>query len=264
MSIIDIEALASNPIVDIGGAVIGFLGFILAIFFYIRSQKNKVPCFDSSSNTIIEGLHNAFEELEVRYKGIAQKQITVTKIVFWNDGRETINKSDLVERDPLRIICPKGIDILDIQIVNDSAKLNSIALENQRTDEGEIFYSISFEYLDHREYFVTQIIHNGTTSDRFFISGKIKGVKIINEGFRKTLPNSNNPFMKPLEGEVYYHSPRLFKYIGVFMPFLGACVAIWNLFIGNTQWYVWLVIPILLFFSAMIYFDYRHISPVKI
>lgn len=261
----NIESFANNPLVSIGSLGLAVLGIILAIIFYVRSQRNKVPCFDTSNNTIIEGLHKALDGLEVRYKGVTQERITISKVIFWNDGKETIDKNDLVMQDPLRIVCPKDIEILDIQVISNNIELNSIVLENQVVEEDTIYYPVSFEYLDHEEYLIIQIIHNGDTSGRFSVAGKIKGVKSITKVSEAKPPAKifkYLPFMFPYEKIL--SSPIFYKYIGSLLYFSGAMYAVWNLFIGNTQWYVWLAIPILLFFSGVMYFGFRYISPVKI
>lgn len=262
----NLESFANNPLVSIGSLGLAVFGIVLAIVFYIRSQKNNVPCFDNSSNTLIEGLHKALDGLEVRYKGVSQERITITKVIFWNDEKDTIDKNDLVKSDHLRIVCPNDIEILDIQIVSDNTERNSIVLGDQVVEEDAISYPVSFEYLDHEEHFIIQIIHNGDTSGRFAVSGKIKGVKSITKvtdaNKAPALIFSYIPFMGPFEKIM--SSPIFYKYIGSLLYFSGAVYAVWNLFIGNTQWYVWLAIPILLFASGVMYFGFRHISPVKI
>jgi hypothetical protein len=262
---LNIESFANDPLVSIGSLVLAVLGIILAIFFYIRSQRNKVPCFDTSSSTIIEGLHKALDGLEVTYKGATQERITISKVIFWNECKDTIDKHDLVMQDPLRIVCPKDIEILDIQVISDNVKLNSIILEKQVVEKDIIYYPVSFEYLDHEEYIIIQIIHNGDTSGKFSVAGKIKGVKSITKVSEVKPPAKifkYLPFISPYEKIL--SSPIFYKYIGSLLYFSAAMYAVWNLFVGNTQWYVWLAIPILLFFSGVMYFGFRYISPVKI
>jgi hypothetical protein len=146
-----IEALASNPLVTLGSLVLAILGILLAVIFYIRSQKNKTPCFKEASNTIIEGLHKSLDGLEVHYKGTVQERITVSKVAFWNDGKETIDRSDMVDKDPLRIEAPNTIDILDIQVIDISSDSNSVTLGEVEINEDIITYPISFDYLDHED-----------------------------------------------------------------------------------------------------------------
>lgn len=261
----NIESFANNPYLSIGSLALAVIGIILAIVFFFRAQKNKIPCFDTSSNTIIEGLNKALEGLEIQYKGVSQERITITKVAFWNDGRETIDNKDLVQKDPLRLNCPKNIEILDIQVISDNSELNSIVVGSVVTKNDMVFYPLTFDYLDNDEYFIIQIIHNGSASEIFSIEGKIKGVRNITKGLdTKAAVRLFEfiPFMKPF-GKVMF-TPQFFKYFGSLIYFSGAMFAVWNLFIGNTQWYVWLAIPLLLFFSGVMYFGFKHISPVKI
>lgn len=260
-----LESFVSDPLVNIGSLALAVLSILLAVVFYFRSQKNKTPCFESSNNTIVEGLHRSLDGLEVHYKGVSQERITISKVVFWNGGRDTIDGSDLVQKDPLRILCPSDIDILDVQIVSDNAQLNSIQLgEPIETDEG-VSYPISFEYLDHEEYFVVQLIHNGNSSEEFIVEGKIKGVKSINR-VSDSRPSHELikylPFFSPIE--ILVSNPVFMKYIGSLMYLSFGLAILWNIVTGNNQWYFWVAAGACFIASGIMYYRFRHISPIKI
>ena len=238
---------------------------LLAVIFYFRSQKNKTPCFEENSNTIIEGLNKSLDGLEVHYKGTVQERITVTKVVFWNDGKETIDKSDMVEKDPLRIEIPKSIGVLDVQVIDVSSNSNSVTLGVVITAENEITYPLNFEYLDQNEYFVVQIIHNGTSQEQLEIKGKIKGVKNIEKVSGTRVPSSLMkflPFSAPIN--LMMTSPLFMKYFGSLTYFSLGLVAIWNLFNSKTDWYVWLGTGFCFFAAGIMFYGYRHIAPAKI
>jgi hypothetical protein len=78
-----INALASNPWITLGGFLIGVLGVVLAIVFYVKSKKDRLPCYEVSSSTLIEGVEKTLDGLQLQYKGQLQSRITVTKIVFF-------------------------------------------------------------------------------------------------------------------------------------------------------------------------------------
>ncbi|PWF62803.1 hypothetical protein CBX96_14330 [Shewanella sp. BC20] len=264
MENITLESLATNPIVTLGSFSLAVLGIVLAVVFYFKAQKNKTPCFEKSSNTIIEGLHNSLDGLEVRYKGSVQERITVTKLAFWNDGKETIDKSDLVERDPVRVYIPEGVDVLDIQIISVSEESNSVSV--QKIEEISNTYRLNFDFLDYEEYFVVQVIHNGSSSVPIKIEGKIKGSrsieKVASSQVKATI-SSGFPFFGEQVGVLL--ASRLFmKYVGSLTYFLMAIFAAWNLITGNTQWFVWLGGTFCLFASGLMYYGFRHIAPVKI
>jgi hypothetical protein len=260
-----LESFVNNPLINIGSLALAVLGVLLAVVFYFRSQKNKTPCFENSSNTIVEGLHRSLEGIEVHYKGIAQERITISKVVFWNAGRDTIDGHDLVQRDPLRIICPTDVEILDIQIVSDNAELNSIQLGESIESDDDRSYPITFEYLDHEEYFIVQLIHTGDASEKFDVEGKIKGVKSINRvSGNRVSPEIFKylPFFGPVEKLV--SSPVFMKYIGSLMYLSFGLAALWNIFNGNNQWYLWVATGFCFIASGIMYYGFRHISPIKI
>lgn len=260
-----LESLASNPLVTLGSFALAIFAIVLAIIFYFRSQKNKTPCFEEKSNTIIEGLHKSLDGLQVQYKGTVQERITVTKVAFWNDGKETIDRADLVEMDPLRIEVPISIDILDIQVIAASSDSNSVVIGEAISTENEITYPLSFEYLDQDEYFVVQIIHNGASQERFEIKGKIKGVKSLEKVTGARLQSSIIgvlPFAGPINTLMV--SPLFMKYFGSLTYLSIGLFAIWNLFNGKTDWYVWVGAGFCLFAAGIMFYGFRHIAPVKI
>lgn len=262
----DFQSLASSPIITIGGFVLGVIGIVLAIIFYIRSKKDRIPCFEVKSTTLIEGLHNALDGLQLHYKGMPQDRITVTKLVFWNDGRETIDKRDFVVADPIGIFCSNSLIILDIQVTQISSKSNTVKLgavveENNNAH----FYPIDFEYLDNRDYFVIQVVHSGLDSEEIVFRGKIKGVKEIKNTTDIVFDKHILGLMPFAFGLEKLLSSKVFMRYGgsITYTFFGV-LGIWALLRGNTSWYVWVLTTFCFFATAVLFFGFRHISPVKI
>lgn len=155
---VNIDSIATNPYIALGGLALAIVSILLAVYFYIKSKKEKIPCFEESNNTLIEGLSKSLDRLEIHYKNTIQERITVTKLAFWNAGRDTIDRNNLVHSDPVRVVCPRDIDILDAQVIQVSAKANSVSL-NGPINDAETYYEIVFDYLDNRDFFVIQIVH---------------------------------------------------------------------------------------------------------
>ena len=223
-----INSLASNPWITLGGFVIGLLGLVLAIVFYVKAKKERIPCYERSSRTLIEGVDKTLDGLQLHYRGQPQSRITVTKIVFWNEGRETIDKSDLVNADPIRVLCPPNVDILDIQVIQFSSSANTVTLGLPSNSDEHQSYPIQFEYLDHRDYFVIQIVHNGDDTQTFEIDGKIKGVsELLQVSSMRIEPQTLRliPFASQLERLM---ASRLFmKYAGAGSYLVFAGVGAW-------------------------------------
>lgn len=260
---ITISSLATNPYSTVIGLIFTILSVVIAIIFYLRSKKEKIPYFEISSNTILEKLHKSLDGLEVHYKGEAQERITVTKVVFWNDGKETIDRNHLVEKDPLRLICPLSTKILDVRIVDCSAESNSVQIGSPVSDKDVTYYPLSFEYLDYREYFVIQVIHNGNTHEQFNIEGKIKGVKTIENV--KTTEIQSSVFGGLLFGNSKFLplNPSIIKYFGSFTYFIIALFTIWSLLNGHREWYLWTCAAFSLIASIIMFFGFK-IAPVRV
>lgn len=262
---IDLQSLANNPIITLGGFALGIIGIVLAVIFYVRSIKERLPCFEMNSNTIIEGLHKALDGLQLHYKGTPQERITVTKLAFWNAGRETIDKRDLVETDPIGIAYPSTLEILDIQVTQVSAKSNSVKLGSTTVQGNVHFYPIDFEYLDNKDYFVIQIIHSGKATEHIEFKGKIKGVKKIEKITDAKIDKiyfKLSPFTFGFEEML---SNRVFmKYGGSFSYIVFGVFGIWSLLQGYTSWYVWVLTALCFFAATVMFYGNRHISPVKI
>lgn len=169
-----LKEIASNPLITLLGLFLGVLGIVLAIIFYLKSQRISKLRYDSYSHSLVEGLSTALDGLEVIYKGERQDRITVTRFVFWNAGTETIRKNDLTN-DILRIACSSEIKILDQKIVTIAKVTNEISLCSSLTDEKSCSIPVIFDYLDTHDGAVIQIVHNGLVSNRFVLKGSIKG-----------------------------------------------------------------------------------------
>jgi hypothetical protein len=263
-----LKSLINHPLFSLGSLTLAILGIILAFVFYLRSKKDKIPCFEKSSNTIIEGLHKSLDGLQVHYNNQFQERVTVTKIIFWNAGKETINKIDLVELDQLRVLTPSDVDILDIKILDISTSSNSVEIDEVPANEN--IYPVSFNYLDHEDYFIIQIIHNGSSKEKFDIQGKIKGVKKLNRTIhlntKSNIKTYNFLSLFPIYPNIESIIGNAFfmKYVGSFIYLVLGFAAIWNIITDNNVWYLWLAAIFCLVVSVTLFLAHRHLPPKKI
>ncbi|MDC8772088.1 hypothetical protein [Roseateles albus] len=263
-----INALASNPWVTLGGFIIGALGLVLAIVFYAKSKKDRLPFYEVSTSTLIDGVDKALDGLQLYYKEQLQSRITVTKIVLWNDGRETIDKNDLAELDPVRVSCSSGTDILDIQVTQISSVANAVRIGESSEFNKQKYYPIIFEYLDHNDYFVIQIVHNGDECQRFSVDGKIKGVlkieRAANSVFESRLMQYLRymPFMP--HAEILLASRKVMKNAVTTAYFLLFAIGVWTLSHGVNGWYVWAGTALSFLSAIIFYYGFGRIAPVNI
>lgn len=116
------------------------------------------------------------DTVNILYAGNKVNNLSITKIAFWNDGKETINNSDVAQNNPIRLIIDKDCIFLDAEIIyqkNPSNDFNiSISNDNKYVD-------ITFDYFDFEEGIVLQVFHTGNKSDDITLVGQIKSVKNI-------------------------------------------------------------------------------------
>lgn len=192
-----IFVLENSELFTIGGIIIGITGIILAIYFYTRSRRIKKLTYQVRSFNLVNESISKLPELDVRYKDCEIKNLTITKIAFWNSGNETITDRDLVNLDPLRISPSLGTEIFNIEIAGIVESSNNFNLIQNSND-----WNIVFDYIDVDEGCVINVYHSGNESKDINVLGKIKGQgKIeINVGSRATLINdrirySNAPIL---------------------------------------------------------------------
>lgn len=260
-----ISVIAANPWLTLVSFLIGVLGLVLAFVFYYKSQKDRRPFYEVASKTLIDGIDKTLDGLQIQYKGQPQNRITVTKIVFWNDGRETIDRNDLLRANPLRIVCPPDLEILDIQTILVSSVANIVDLDGPIKLDDSIDYTIVFEYLDHMDYFVIQVIHTGDDAQKFSIKGKIKGVAEIEQLDNFRNDQEIRKHMPPFHLLEEVGTSRLFqKYVGTFILLIPTGIGIWALTHGMKEWYVWTGTSIFLFAALGSYFGNRRLAPFSI
>ena len=160
-------------IIGVIGVVIGVLGSYL---FYRISIERKEPVWWVTGNNLISDFGSQWDKLKITYNDRAIKNLTVSKIVFWNEGKKTVDKEDLTEADPLRICLQSEISLLDAQILG----LNNPASRCKIVSDYETgTVTIHFDYLDRSNGLVIQMIHSGTSPSQLDLKGSIRGVESI-------------------------------------------------------------------------------------
>jgi hypothetical protein len=165
---------------DIIGTSIGIAGIVISLIVsYLSNRKNlrlKEPSWSIRSNNLVEGFSNKVENLKVIYNDICVENLTISKILFWNDGKETINRQDYETINKLRVECSHNAKLLDAKIISSNNLSSQITII--KSDQNNCAF-ILFDYLDEKQGAVIQVVHTGTSSKDLQIVGDIKGVKVI-------------------------------------------------------------------------------------
>ncbi|WP_284760461.1 hypothetical protein [Agrobacterium sp. fls2-241-TYG-188a] len=161
--------------------LVGFLVTAgLALWTFVSLPRSRLA-YNIQHSTIIGRSQTAFSgDLEVTYKRAPITRATLTRLYVWNDGNQTIRRSDITRKDPLGIFVPGGQFLLQLQV----SQLANEAMDVTFGDGDEASDNITFEYIEPRQGFVCEILHTASSSD-FAFSGTLIGA---GEPVRKELP----------------------------------------------------------------------------
>jgi hypothetical protein len=166
----NVKDFFSNPIVTF---VLGiFVSIITDTIFFRKGKNERKPKYYIKSNNLVSDFSNKLDNLRLFYIDKSIKNLTISKIAFWNEGKQTIENDDIVERDPLRIESLGDFEILDVKILKQSNELvNNFSLEQINNKQ----FKIKFKLLDKMQGVALQVIHTGKGSSDIIIDGYVEG-----------------------------------------------------------------------------------------
>lgn len=140
--------------------------FIATVFFtmylYILTRKEKRPCY----------VMRSVKNIPLSHQGIEIENLTITKALFWNDGRDTIRFEDIAQADPLRFTIEENGNILDAKIIQVRTEANQFQIN---VSENNLCAVVSFDFIDKDEGAVFQLLHTGKSFRDIKFTGRIKG-----------------------------------------------------------------------------------------
>lgn len=111
------DFLNENPYMTLMVFTCTVASVILAIYFYYKSKKNKKPTYIVRTINLVNEKIKHKSVIDFLYLGQKINNISFTKIAFWNDGKDTINFSDVAKNSQLKIKIKEGYKILDCKIL---------------------------------------------------------------------------------------------------------------------------------------------------
>lgn len=180
-------SISSNPWVILLSIVFGAIG-VIGVIFTIMGLRLMKPRYLIKSNNLIENFATKLTKLNILYNDEKISNLTVSKFVFWNEGKETIHDTDIASSDPFVISVMDGVKILEGKIIFERNKANKFEVEI--LEEGKKL-AIDFEYVDKNEGVIIQIVHTGKGSKGIKVDGTIKGIGRICKYKKGGNPNSN-------------------------------------------------------------------------
>ena len=160
----------SNPLVAF---FLTLLSVIIAIILYYHSPPKVIKCL-ISSNQLIDNTQSQFSSLNILYGGKQAEKLIVSEVTFWNSSFSTIKKEDLIKKSPFSVTVNDG-EILELSVLGGKDTPNQIGVDSIDDCSAKIY----FDYLDHKEGGIIQIVHTG--NQEINISKELMGGKIVKD-----------------------------------------------------------------------------------
>lgn len=161
-----------SPVLSVVGIALAIGALFVAYIFYRKARRVKEPAWAIRTTNLMRGYIAKLPDLDVLYDGQIVERLSISRILFWNRGADTIRRADIAAADPLRIQAVEDATILDVEVL----QTNSIASQlsaTLATDKKSA--PVDFEFLDQGQGAVFQVVHSGLTSEDIQVVGTVVG-----------------------------------------------------------------------------------------
>jgi hypothetical protein len=170
------QYFVNNPWVGFAGVIIGLIGIVATIITFRRSRRIHLICFARTGTCLIDTATSSNSRLKIYYDDHPVRTFSITRVVMWNAGTESIRSNDLSKQQSFGLRSTSG-KILDFTVVAKTGEANAIMIEKVAED----FLQISFDFLDPGDGFVVRISHDGVEPHGIRPIGKVIGVRQIRQ-----------------------------------------------------------------------------------
>lgn len=159
-----------NFALGVGGAIIGVLGLVYA---WIVQPRKRLTY--SKTGIRLIGLSDSAlpESIKVLHGGKEVTTLTLSDVLIWNSGNQTILPTEVVDTNRLRVEVSDGAKILEVQEASATRKDISLNVEINPADPRQLF--IGFRFLDATDGMRLKILHTDKSTDPKVL-GTITGI----------------------------------------------------------------------------------------
>lgn len=166
--------LFAHPIVGLTGVIASVVGVVLAIYFYLGARAEPaITVYISPARSAIVAAGEV-SALSVSYRGQPiTSDMTAVQIALWNDGKQGVRGTDILEPVLLRT----GVPIWEARIRKLSRRSIGLELDRSRMASGVI--PIKWNILERGDGGIVQLIYAGDPSREIAVSGAFVGQRSI-------------------------------------------------------------------------------------
>ena len=167
------DSFSNNLIVSIASLIVGAIGILLAVVFYLKSRRIKRISYAIRSFNLIDDTVSSLPGFAASYNGNEFNNLTALKILFWNSGSELLSRNDITSSDPVRLEFPQDVTVLDakVSVSSNTANLAKVIIDPDSKNR----CMIDFDFLSKGEGFILSVLSNGKPESSPVVEGTIRG-----------------------------------------------------------------------------------------
>ena len=164
-----------QTIVDLLGtswfsSMLGIVGIVLAIVFFMRSQNRRAVLFEHRSIVVLGDKGTLPPSVQVTYNGKPVPRVWRSWFAIWNAGNTTIDGDAIVPADPFRIqLEGPDAEVLSVDVERTTRSVTAFQAKATGTDN----IILTFDFLDPGDGVLVSILHSGGMPK---LLGTVKGL----------------------------------------------------------------------------------------
>lgn len=144
------------------------VGAVLGVWGHRRFDDSPKLHWSFVSQWVLGPSSEGLEGLTSKFGNVSVSIVTLTKVKVWNSGKHAIVSQDMAADDPLRIILPRDVNVLSVELTH-SDRPNSEAFVRQVNEENCVV--LTFPYLKYREGIVVGVYADGHLREGLAVAG---------------------------------------------------------------------------------------------
>lgn len=168
-----ISAVGDSSVISVGGFILGIIGIILAVVFYLKSRRFSRLHYDTKSFELITDSVSQLPGFAATYRNSPLNNLIASRLILWNSGTNIISASDVAANDPIRIRLSEGTQVLDCRLDAVSSPTNMIQATAGQPLGKEVL--ISLDYIASRQGCVISFLHTSNSKEAPRLIGTLKG-----------------------------------------------------------------------------------------
>ena len=142
------------------GSLIGIVGIAAAVVTYLLTRQRTLLSYRVRGVLLLGHAEAKLPPgVTVQYHGTEIPRLTRSVVVLWNDGEKTVQGTDIVESDPLRIAIDDDCQVVACTLLKTSRPAIRADVALSSGPRPNII--LNFDFLDSTDGLVVEVLHTG-------------------------------------------------------------------------------------------------------